>query len=89
MISNVHSLTTLYVLEVYSHKLVTIRSALFMKSAQSVEHLVHYNAYVLTPPSNGDILRASYSTDVRETPEVDIYRSIIILLFKTGRPNVQ
>ena len=68
LVATMYLPTWLYVLEVDSDKLVTVRSALLMPPAQSMEHLVHHNALELTSLTDGDILWASYSTNEGETP---------------------
>jgi hypothetical protein len=55
-------------LSVDSDILVSIRPALLMPPAQSMEHLVDHDAPELTSLTNGDILWASYSTNEGETP---------------------
>ena len=48
--------------------LVTIRSALLVPSAESVEDLVYHNTLESAALIDGDVLRAANPADVRITP---------------------
>ena len=41
---------------------------MLVPSAQGMEYLVHDNAFVVTPITNGDILSSTHTTDVRVAP---------------------
>ena len=61
-----------------------------MPSAQSVEHLMHHNSLKFTSISNGDILRATHSTNEGEAPAyVELHRHVqswnIVLLYVYDR----
>ena len=55
-------LTWLNVCCVDPHKLVSVRSALFMPPPQSMEYLMYHNAYRLTTPANRNVLWPTAST---------------------------
>ena len=50
------------------HVLVTIRSALLVPSAESVEYLMYHDTLVVAASTNRDVLRPSDPSDIGITP---------------------
>lgn len=62
------NITITYVVVVDCDVTIPVWPAMFMPPAQGVEYLVHNNALVLTPITNGDILNTTNTTNVGVTP---------------------